>query len=51
MQRDQHFVELVALHVLRDEPAQARLGYQVVARAEESEQAGEWVDREDLAAP
>jgi hypothetical protein len=51
VQRDRHVLESLELHVSPDQPPQRRLWYEVVASAEEAEQSGDGVQREDLSAP
>ena len=51
VQRDRHLFERIVLDVACDQLAQAGRRDKVIARAEEAEQPGERVQREDLPAP
>jgi hypothetical protein len=50
VERDRHVLELAALDVALEQPPQARLGDEMIARADEAEQARERVERERLSA-
>src|SRR5438876_100983 len=51
VERNGELLQTVAVGVPADQPPQRTVGDQVLARAEEAEEAGHWLEREHLAAP